>query len=99
MSKDPKTLWQTLTTPPPPKPAPKLPPFGSEHLVGAGALAAGLFGITWLFIRAARKQSAEVLRQAQQGVSPPMQAQQASLSQDQAMAQTGPSRGQYGYRP
>jgi len=99
VSKEPKTLWQTLTTPPPPKPAPKLPPFGSEHLVGAGVLAAGLFGITWLFIRAAKKQSAEVLRQAEQGVPPLMQAQQGPLPQDQATAQTGPSRGQYGYRP
>jgi len=93
------SLWETLTTPPPPKPAPKLPPFGPQHLVGAGVLAAGLVGITALFIRAAKKQSAERLQQAQQGIAPPLEAQFPPLPQDQAMAQAGPSRGQYGGRP
>jgi hypothetical protein len=86
-----RSLYETLTTPPPPKPAPKLPPFGPQHLVGAGILAVGLWGITKLFIRSAQKQSAQRLREAREGAPPP------ASPQDQAMAHVGPSRGQYGY--
>jgi hypothetical protein len=87
-----RSLGEMLTTPPPPKPAPKLPPFGPQHLVGAGVLAFGLWGLTKLFIRAGQKQSAQRLLEAQQGAP-------ASQLQDQTMAQAGPSRGQYGGRP
>lgn len=90
-----RSLYETLTTPPPPKPAPKLPPFGPQHLVGAGALALGIWGITTLFVRSAKAQSAQRLREAQQGGPQPEPQDQ----QDQMTAQFSPSRGQYGYRP
>ena len=92
-----KSLYETLTTPPTPKPAPKLPPFGVQHLVGAGVLGLGLWGLTKLFVRLAKQQSAQRLQEAEQGVQPPYQA--PPQPQDQAMAQAGPERGQYGYRP
>ena len=90
MNGEPKTLWQTLTTPPPPKPAPKLPPFGPQHLVGAGILGLGIWGITTLFVRAAKERSARTLREAQPGVPTPPTLEQPTLAQVERV------RGQYG---
>lgn len=88
------SLWETLTTPPPPKPAPKLPPFGAHHLVGAGILGLGIWGITTLFVRAAKERSARTLREAQQGIPPPAIA--PTLPGQPTMAQVERTRGQYG---
>lgn len=85
------SLYETLTTPPPPRPAPKLPPFGPQHLVGAVGLGLGLWGITTLFMRAAKEQSARRLREAQQGTPYPVEAPEGT-----AMAQVERTRGQYG---
>ena len=88
------SIWETLTTPPPPKPAPKLPAFGPQHLVGAGILGLGIWGITTLFVRAAKERSARSLREAQQGVPPPAI---APIPDDQpTMAQVERARGEYG---
>ena len=92
-----RSLYETLTTPPPPKPAPKLPPFGPQHLIGAGVLGLGLWGITTLFIRKAKEQSARRLREAEQGVPPPGAVPATPFGPEQpAMAQVERTRGQYG---
>jgi len=95
---------KTLTTPPPPRPPPPKAPlfttdffstksFGPGHLVGAGVLAAGIFGLTKFFIKRGRDQ------QPRDFLAQQPQARPAGRSSDEAtIAQTN-QRGQYGKRP
>lgn len=80
---------KTLTTPPPPKPAPKLPPFGPQHIFGAGVLALGLYGLTKFVIARGRAQAEETRRLAEQRI-PRRPEDEAQLAQAQNQ------RGEYG---
>lgn len=87
-----------LTTPPPPRPPPPKYPlftksftstksFGPGHLVGAGVLVLGIFGLTKFFIdrgKALRVRSAQ----------PPLRPEG-----EPTLAQVNNGRGQYGKRP
>lgn len=72
-----KSLLKTLTTPPPPRsPEPKHPlftkkffstkSFGPGHLVGAGILVLGIFGLTKLAISRGQTEAERTRRLAQQ---------------------------------
>ena len=74
-------IKKTLTTPPSPRPPPPKHPlfttdpfstksFGPGHLVGAGVLVLGLYGLTKFFINRGQAQAAETRRLAEQRLQP-----------------------------
>jgi len=88
---------KTLTTPPSPRPPPPKHPlfttdpfstksFGPGHLVGAGALVLGIYGLTKFFINRGQAQAAERCSLAEQRL------------QSQG-AQAANQRGEYGTKP
>ena len=95
---------KTLTTPPPPRlPSPKPPlftksffstkSFGPGHLVGAGVLVLGLYGLTKFFIDRGRAQAEETRRLAEQPRPP------RRLEDESKIVQAENARGQYGKKP
>jgi len=89
---------KTLTTPPPRRPPPPKYPlftadpssttsFGPGHLVGAGVLVLGLYGLTKFFIARGRAQAEETRRLARWPEDEPK------------IAQAENERGQYGKKP
>lgn len=93
-----KSLYETLTTPPPRRPPPPKYPlftkdpfstksFGSGHLVGAGILVLGLYGLTKFFIERAEAEAQRTRRLAEMPIPPRHPVAQADV------------RGQYGRKP
>src|SRR5688572_7816601 len=97
-----RDVKKTLTTPPPPRPPPPKYPlfttdlfstksFGPGHLVGAGVLVFGLYGLTKYFVTRGRAQ-AEERRLAEQ--RPPRRPED-----EPQLAQAQNRRGEYGKKP
>lgn len=100
---------KTLTTPPSP-PSPQPPPpkyplfttdpfstksFGPGHIIGAGVLLFGLYGLTKFFVARGRAQAEETRRLADQGRPPPRRPE----DDEPQLAQAQNQRGQYGKNP
>ena len=97
-----KTL--TTSSPPPRRPPPKSPLFttdpfsttslGPGHLVGAGVLVFGLYGLTKLFVARGRAQAGEARRLAEQPRSVRRSEDDPKITQEK-IVQVENTRGQY----
>lgn len=99
-----RSVFETLTTPPPPRPpTPKHPllttswtstkSFGPGHLVGAGILVLGIYGLT-KFVVARGQAEAERTRRLAEQPQPPRRP--GRPEDEPALAQAENERGQYG---